>query len=294
MTANRKAGAAKRSRRHQRRRAPALDPQQREQAERPTRRSGCRPLHRALARSARRRRRTGRTSACWPTSAPTFSRRFTPVVPASTPPHASTTMPSGMLTANSQGQLATARIAPQCPGPAAEAIGDRHRVEADDRSEQPLRHRRSAGSSAASAMIAPPPRPCTNRASHQHRQAAGEGAAAEARVKSATPARNTRRGPSISPIDAAGQQRDQHGKLVARTPPRPYRRAGVERGGDRGQRDIGDGAVEHHQDQRQQQDGDSEIATRSRQAVGWESEMWQGEGHRSSFLVGSTRDIATV
>ena len=55
-----------------------------------------------------------------------------------------------------------------------------------------------------SAMIAPPPSPCTKRAATSISSVVEKVQAAEASVKSATPARKTRRAPSISPMAPQG------------------------------------------------------------------------------------------
>tara|TARA_R110002020_G_scaffold134027_3_gene299073 strand:+ start:7056 stop:7532 length:477 start_codon:yes stop_codon:yes gene_type:complete len=66
---------------------------------------------------------------------------------------------------------------------------------------------------------------------------------------------------------AAGQKRHQHGELVARDHPHCVGGMGPERGGNGGQRDIGDGAVKHDKHERQEQHRDSKVAARCRQAV---------------------------
>ena len=64
------------------------------------------------------------------------------------------------------------------------------------------------------------------------------------------------------------QQRDRDRQLIAVDDPDRKRRAGVEILGDRGQRDIGDGAVHHRHDKAERDGEDGPIALRLGQAIG--------------------------
>jgi len=123
-----------------------------------------------------------------------FSFRFVPCIFSSRPPLSSTMMPSGILTAKSQGQVVTDRMAPAMPGPAAEEI-------AMTMALIPMIGPSMCCGKAerrfimASAMIAPAPSPCAKRARISRERSPAKAQAAEAAVNSATPIRKTRRAP---------------------------------------------------------------------------------------------------
>ncbi len=126
---------------------------------------------------------------CWPARPWCSAFAFVPRILPSRPPLRSTMMPSGMLTAKSQGQVVTERMAPAMPEPAAEEIAMTMAL------ISMIGPSMCCGKAErrfimASAMIAPAPSPCAQNGQGSARKGhSAKAQAAEAAVNSATPIR---------------------------------------------------------------------------------------------------------
>ena len=112
----------------------------------------------------------------------------------------------------------------------------------------------------AAGETSAPPSPCSARAATSHVSVVARPFRSDAKLKIATPARNSRRRPNRSPARPPSSRKPPNDERVAVDHPLQVRGAEAEVGLDRRQRDVHDGRVEHDHELREAHDHEHEPA----------------------------------